>query len=212
MSSRVEALLPADRHGTWLVTTENGTKTYFDFDDALWMRLPAPRADGTTNRLEHDLRWNRLGLSPVSCRRGEPDRWLGIRVGWSVHYGIGLRDDIYSTTVTSIRQPGDDEAPPPTTPVARFRDPAEVPDWARQPGDAMTAWEIVGGWDLPGKEVSGPTRESVLRTFADEVDRWLSDRVERGEDSRTLRAWLARLDEERSVLTWLRENVVVEED
>lgn len=120
MSSRVESLLPADRHGTWLVTTENGTKTYFDFDDALWMRVPAQRPDGTTNRLEHDLRWKRLGHSPTSVRRGEPDQ------------------------------------PPP--------------------------------------------------------NRWIFDRVERGEDSRTLRAWLARLDEERSVLTWLRAHVVVEED
>ncbi|NLE82315.1 MAG: hypothetical protein GX610_22610 [Rhodococcus sp.] len=106
----------------------------------------------------------------------------------------------------------DDEAPQPTTPMVRFRNPSLVPDWARHPDDAMTAWEIVGGWDLPTEGVSGPTRESVLVTFADEFDRWLFERVACGRDSRTLRVWLSRLDEGRSVLTWLRGNAAFEAD
>lgn len=212
MNEMVEALLPAQWRGTWLVTTEHGTQTYFDFDDGLWMRVPAQRLDRETNRLARDHCWVRLGFGPYSVRVGETEHPAGIRVGWRVHYGLGVRDDLYSTIVTSIQRVEGDEVPGPNTPSARFYDPAEVPEPHRRPEDEMGAWEIGGGWDIDVGTTSGPTLDSVLVSFADALDEWLDEQVERGEAGRTVRVWRTRRDSEGSVLTWLRAHVVVEED
>ena len=194
--------LPEGATGTWEVTTSHGTRVYFDFDDALFQRIPAARPGREPNVFYNDGRWQRLGLWPIAWRKGEPSPGRP-RVGWRVNYGLGVKDDYLSTEVVAIRPVNDDAAPPPNLPQIEFEDPAEVPDWAARPEDALCAYRMFGSWDSDGISCQAPTREAVLLSYASEFDEWLWDRIERGEDTRTIRWWTARLDERHSVLTWL---------
>lgn len=134
------------------------------FDDALFQRIPAQRPNRAPKPFSYDSgtasAWPRSLGAKVKPARRDP-----VRVGDA--HGIGLRDDDYSTEVISICQVSDDDAPSPNRPHMEFDAPAEIPDWAAKPEDALCIFEVLGSWDSNGIRGSGP---GARRPFGESLE------------------------------------------
>ena len=179
--------LPPRPHGLYLFTTESGSRLWFHLDDRLWLREPAPHADGRTNKWATDGCWQHLGWGPSRWTTKptlDPER---PRVGDPIVYAPGLREPPNrSTRVVSIEQVREDHAPPPFKLVVEREE----------------AWWVVR--DRSGRwHSTGTSPEEAAVAFAREADQWL-DHVWKRRETHWAARWLAgRIDGDGSVLTWV---------